>query len=100
MPVLAQLRVPSDSQAAQGAAGRRALALVPLAERTDIALDTMEMAAARLREAGVQFLRATGAATPAFTGALAAAVSGLDVCRPAGREDPGALPGDDLESGA
>ena len=40
----------------------------------------------RLRASGVQFLRATGAATPAYTGALAATTAGLDVaaCRTAG----------------
>ena len=40
----------------------------------------------RLRASGVQFLRAAGAATPAYTGALAATTAGLDVaaCRTAG----------------
>ena len=41
--------------------------------------DAMEKAAVALYGAGVQFLRATGAATPAYTGALAATVTGLDV---------------------
>lgn len=40
--------------------------------------DTMVDAAAALRAAGVQFLRAVGDATPAYTGALVAAVLGLD----------------------
>ena len=40
--------------------------------------DTMVDAAAALRAAGVQFLRAAGDATPAYTGALVAAVLGLD----------------------
>ncbi len=44
--------------------------------------DSMMMAAIALREAGVQFLRATGDATPAYTGALVAATMGLDVCVP------------------
>ena len=35
--------------------------------------DVMVQAAARLRGAGAQFLRATGEATPAYTGALDAA---------------------------
>ena len=39
----------------------------------------MEGAAVKLYAAGVQFLRATGQATPAYTGALVATVSGLDV---------------------
>lgn len=41
--------------------------------------DTMVAAAADLRAAGVQFLRAAGNATPAYTGVLAAAVAGQDV---------------------
>lgn len=41
--------------------------------------DTMVAAAAELRAAGVQFLRAAGDATPAYTGVLAAAVAGQDV---------------------
>ena len=41
--------------------------------------DEMVSAAAHLVAAGVQFLRATGAATPSYTGALAATVDGLDV---------------------
>ena len=41
--------------------------------------DAMVEAAVRLRAEGVQFLRARGAATPAYTGALAAAASGFDV---------------------
>lgn len=45
--------------------------------------DTMVGAAAQLRAAGVQFLRAAGAATPAYTGALAATTSGFDVVRAA-----------------
>lgn len=39
----------------------------------------MVAAAADLRAAGVQFLRAAGDATPAYTGVLAAAVAGQDV---------------------
>lgn len=48
--------------------------------------DVVVDAAVRLRASGVQFLRATGAATPAYTGALAATTAGLDVaaCRTAG----------------
>ena len=41
--------------------------------------DIMEVAAPRLRAAGVQFLRAAGAASPAYTGALAAVTAGFDV---------------------
>lgn len=43
--------------------------------------DTMVSAAACLRGAGVQFLRAVGQATPAYTGALAVATEGFDVAR-------------------
>ena len=46
--------------------------------------DVMVEAASLLRAAGVQFLRATGDATPAYTGALAAAVNGFDVVLPEG----------------
>lgn len=48
--------------------------------------DTMVSAALALRAVGVQFLRATGDASPAYTGALAAAVMGLDAVLPAGQE--------------
>lgn len=41
--------------------------------------DTMVSAATYLRGEGVQFLRACGAATPAYTGALVAASAGFDV---------------------
>lgn len=41
--------------------------------------DVMVEAASRLRAAGVQFLRAVGDVTPAYTGALAVAVAGFDV---------------------
>lgn len=41
--------------------------------------DEMVKAAAHLHASGVQFLRATGAATASYTGALAATVGGLDV---------------------
>ena len=41
--------------------------------------DTMVSAATQLRGVGVQFLRACGAASPAYTGALVAASAGFDV---------------------
>lgn len=41
--------------------------------------DVMVEAATKLRGAGVQFLRATGHATPSYTGALVAASAGFDV---------------------
>lgn len=43
--------------------------------------DALVDAAARLRAAGAQFLRAVGHATPAYTGALVAASEGLNVLR-------------------
>ena len=51
----------------------------PTAENPYYSPDTMMPAALELRAAGVQFLRAAGQATPAYTGVLAAAVAGLDV---------------------
>lgn len=74
-PVLAQLRITRSN--GEGGDGRRK-ALIPIEQRTDYAPDTMERAAVKLYGAGVQFLRATGLATPAYTGALAATVLGLD----------------------
>ena len=44
--------------------------------------DVMVEAACALRAAGVQFLRATGASSVAYTGALVAAVDGFDVVSP------------------
>lgn len=73
LPLLAQLRVRKQSSSS------RANALVPVEDRKDYAPDAMEHAAVRLYAAGVQFLRATGEATPSCTGALAATVMGLDV---------------------
>lgn len=54
----------------------------PTEENPYYCADTMVSAALALRAAGVQFLRATGDASPAYTGALAAAVMGLDVVLP------------------
>ncbi|MEC4175132.1 homocysteine S-methyltransferase family protein [Adlercreutzia sp. R7] len=51
----------------------------PTAENPYCTADTMMAAAADLRAAGVQFLRAAGDATPAYTGVLAATVAGQDV---------------------
>lgn len=80
LPVLAQLRV-SDQPVAGAGAAAKAKGLTPLHDIDAYTPDTMEPAAVKLYVAGVQFLRATGAATPAFTGALAATVQGLDVRR-------------------
>ena len=51
----------------------------PTAENPYYSPDTMMPAALELRAAGVQFLRAAGQATPAYTGVLAVTVAGLDV---------------------
>ena len=72
-PVLTQLHVSPSS-------GKNAAKnLTPLADIDEYTPDTMANAAVKLYGAGVQFLRATGEATPAYTGALAATVMGLDV---------------------
>ena len=73
LPILAQLRVTVRPDA------KKPAPLVPLEDILDYTADTMTPAAVKLYGAGVQFLRATGLATPAFTGALAATVYGLDV---------------------
>lgn len=51
----------------------------PTDENPYYCADTMTGAATVLRGAGVQFLRAAGDATPAYTGVLAATVAGQDV---------------------
>lgn len=69
LPVLAQLQV----------SGAPASKFVPVEDASEYTPDTLPTAAMKLQSVGVQFLRATGAATAACTGALAAAVAGLDV---------------------
>ncbi len=69
LPVLAQLSVAEVNQR-QGAA---------TPENPYYCADVVVDAALALHRAGVQFLRATGAATPAYAGALAVAVDGRDV---------------------
>lgn len=72
-PLLAQLHITME------AGEKRPAPLVPLEDILEYTPDTVVSAAVKLYGAGVQFLRATGNATPSFTGALAAAVYGLDV---------------------
>ncbi len=72
LPVLAQLAVGAPN-AKQGGPTPRNPYYCP---------DVLVEAGSRLRGAGAQFLRATGAATPAYTGALVAASEGFDVVRP------------------
>ncbi|WP_251212422.1 homocysteine S-methyltransferase family protein [Adlercreutzia murintestinalis] len=92
LPILVQLEVrkrnleeevsaPSaadfDNEADSGNEVRGAMAAGPYAEPDD-----MVDVADALRAAGAQFLRATGDATPAYTGALVAATDDLDVVLP------------------
>lgn len=73
LPLLAQLVVAKRDPKQGG----------PTAENPYYCPDAVVDAALRLRAAGVQFLRAAGDASPAYTGAFAATVSGLDVATPA-----------------
>lgn len=72
LPVLAQLAV-CEHNPKQGDA---------TPENPYFCPDVLVGAAAQLRAAGAQFLRAAGAATPAYASALAAASEGFDVVRP------------------
>ena len=78
LPLLVQLAV-AEHDPKQGE---------PTKENPYYCPDVMVQAAARLRGAGAQFLRATGEATPAYTGALAAAVTGFDVADVADAASP------------
>lgn len=86
LPILAQLRVAQRQPRQQGAT----------ADNPYYCADTMMAAADALRRAGVQFLRAVGDATPAYTGALVATTLGSDavlLTRAASEEDDGAQAG-------
>lgn len=76
-PLLAQIDVVQPTDADR----RRAALGAPVEGNPYPMPDSLVFAAAHLCAAGVQFLRATGEATPAYTGALAVAVSGLDARR-------------------
>ena len=69
LPLMATLRVRERSARQQG----------PTEENPYYCADAMMAAADALRRCGVQFLRATGDATPAYTGALVATTLGSDV---------------------
>lgn len=69
VPLLVQLRVLANNPQQQAATE----------ENPYYCADVLVDAATRLRGAGVQFLRACGDATPAYTGALVAASAGFDV---------------------
>lgn len=73
LPLLVQLDVLRRDARQQG----------PTVENPYHCADSMMAAADALRREGVQFLRAAGAATPAYTGALVAATVGSDVKLPA-----------------
>ena len=77
LPIMAQLRVAEHAPRQGG----------PTAANPYYCPDAMEQAGVALYGAGVQFLRATGAATPAYTGALAATLHGLDVRQRQGRAE-------------
>lgn len=72
---------PSDRLASSGqrAPSGRFGRLDSTVEEPYAAPDAMSAAGVRLCAAGTQFLRAVGEATPAYTGALAAVATGLDV---------------------
>lgn len=72
LPILVQLDVRAVDPAQEQ----------PTAENPYFEPDTMVDAADALKEAGVQFLRAVGNATPSYTGALVAATLGDSVNRP------------------
>ena len=82
LPLLAQLNVRNRDARQQG----------PTSENPYYAPDAMVAAAEALRAVGVQFLRAAGDATPAYTGALVATTMGLDAVRraaaPVGNAQP------------
>ncbi len=71
LPLLAQLRVTEARQSH--------VELTPLGERIDYTPEVLEYAALKLRERGVQILRATGIARSVHTAALASSVCGLGV---------------------
>ncbi|MEG2629111.1 MAG: homocysteine S-methyltransferase family protein [Raoultibacter sp.] len=70
LPLLVQLEVTKNAPRQQA----------PTPENPYYCPDTMVAAATALRGVGVQFLRACGQSTPAYTGALVAASAGFDVC--------------------
>lgn len=78
LPLLVQLDVIRRDARQQG----------PTAENPYHCADSMMAAADALRREGVQFLRASRAATPAYTGALVAATIGSDVRLPAKLSSP------------
>lgn len=73
LPVLASLKVVEDPCHA------KQRGLTPLHDLQEYTPDTLFKAGEHLRQAGVQFLRATGNALAAHTGSLVAATGGLDV---------------------
>lgn len=87
LPLLVQLDVLRRDARQQG----------PTAENPYYCADSMMPAADALRQEGVQFLRASGDATPAYTGALVATTIGSDVKLPAAAAPSKVLAGEDLD---
>lgn len=83
LPVMVQLEVLKRDARQQG----------PTLDNPYYVPDTMMAAADALRHVGAQFLRAVGDATPAYTGALAATVMGLDAAQRAERPELGSATG-------
>lgn len=75
LPLLASLRAVEDPLKA------KQRGLTPLEDLKEYTPDTLYDAGEHLRHAGVQFLRATGNALAASTGALVAATKGLDAIK-------------------
>lgn len=88
LPVLAQLQV-AKVNPEQNA---------PTDDKPYYEPDTLIDAADQLKAAGVQFLRATGNATPSYTGALVAATIGDSVVRPMPEESTAQAPLEDPEA--
>lgn len=88
LPLLVQLDVLRRDVRQQG----------PTAENPYYCADSMMSAADALCQEGVQFLRAAGDATPAYTGALVATTIGSDVKLPAAAAPSKVLAGDDLDA--
>lgn len=88
LPLLVQLDVLRRDARQQG----------PTAENPYYCADSMMPAADALRQEGVQFLRAAGDATPAYTGALVATTIGSDVKLPEAAAPSKVLAGEDLDA--
>ena len=77
VPIMVEIDITQPTAAQK----RRASLGAPLPDAPYALPDFLADAALELRAAGAQFLRVVGQATPAYTGALAAGVFGLDAIR-------------------